>query len=223
MIAVFLKLALGVLAVAAAARFFAYPRPRGRYCYLSRCAVAFAEAASDVLFPPGGEPVYSGREVGIPDFFERYFAALPRRTRVLFQALFCLFEHATLFFPAPGHLGWRRFSSLSPEQREAAIQSWHASRLYTRWLAFSSLAALFSIAYVSHPAVLRQLGLAPRATRTPIARADLLYPPIGRGPEAIAYTEADLTPPSDGTPLRVDAPLHPAFAEGFVRAPERIS
>jgi hypothetical protein len=46
-----------------------------------------------------------------------------------------------------------------------------------------------------------------------VCEADLLYPPIGRGPEDIAYGPADLTPPGDAAPLDPDGPLHPRFAE----------
>jgi hypothetical protein len=61
--------------------------------------------------------------------------------------------------------------------------------------------------------VLRQLGLAPLDLPTPICEADLLYPPVGEGPDAIRFSEADLTPPSDGTPVDLTGPLHPAYAE----------
>ena len=73
--------------------------------------------------------------------------------------------------------------------------------------------AILCMGYLAHPRVLRQLRLAPRAFETPVCEADLLYPPIGRGPEAIRYSSADLTPPSDGTPLSVEGPLHPRYAE----------
>jgi hypothetical protein len=129
------------------------------------------------------------------------------------RLLFFLVEHATLVAPAPGWGGWRRFSSLSPEQRIAALDGWRTSRHFARRLVFTSLRAILTMGYFSHPPVLRQLRVAPLAIETPVCEADLLYPPIGRSPEAIRWSAADLTPPSDGTPVDLDGPLHPAYAE----------
>jgi hypothetical protein len=127
------------------------------------------------------------------------------------RLLFCLLEQATLVFPAPGRGGRRRFSSLDPAQREAVLEGWQRSRLFPRRLVFTSLRAILTMGYFAHPAVLRGLGLAPYRVEPPVAEADLLYPPIGAPPAAIRFTRADLTPPSDGTPLR-GAPLHPDYA-----------
>jgi hypothetical protein len=95
----------------------------------------------------------------------------------------------------------------------AALEGWRTSRLYLRRLVFMSLRAILSMGYLAHPRVLRQLRQAPLDFETPVCEADLLFPPIGRGPEAIRYSSADLTPPSDGTPLSLDGPLHPRYAE----------
>ena len=43
--------------------------------------------------------------------------------------------------------------------------------------------------------------------------ADVLYPPIGRGPEEIAFDPEDRTPPPDGVPLDLESPVHPDYAE----------
>ena len=125
------------------------------------------------------------------------------------RLLFLLVEHATLLFPAPGPRGFRRFSSLAPAQREAALDGWRTSRLFPRRLVFASLRALLTNAYVADPGVLRGLGLTPFAIDTPVCEADLLYPPIGRPPAAIRHVAT--TPPSDGTPLDPAAPRHPAY------------
>ena len=39
------------------------------------------------------------------------------------------------------------------------------------------------------------------------------FPRIGSGPESIEFERADLTPPSEGAPLALDGPLHPAYRE----------
>jgi hypothetical protein len=117
-----------------------------------------------------------------------------------------LVEQATIFFPAPGRGGLRRFSALDLAQREMALRGWSSSRLFQRRFVFMALRAVLTMGYLGHPAALSHLQLGPYAFDSPICEADLLYPPIGAGPEAIRYSRADLTPPSDGTPLPLDAP-----------------
>jgi hypothetical protein len=67
--------------------------------------------------------------------------------------------------------------------------------------------------YLGHPRAMRAVNLAPYQLPTPICEADLLYPRIGAHPDSLQLTRADLTPPSDGTPLCLDGPLHPDYAE----------
>jgi hypothetical protein len=128
--------------------------------------------------------------------------------------LFFLVEHATLFFPAPGRGGMRRFSALGTEQRTAVLEGWRKSRLFPRRLVFASLRAILTMGYFAFPAVLRELRLAPYEIRTPVCEADLLYPRVGAPRRSVPFSRADLTPPSDGTPIALDAPLHPDYREG---------
>ena len=197
--------------------FLGYARPVKPPALLSRQEWALVDAAAQTLFPPGGAISVSGREAGIPAFVDRYVAAVPRHLRILMRLLFFLIEHATVLFPATGGLfggGMRRFSRLSPEQRIAALAGWERSSLFARRLVFTSLRAILTMGYMSSPAVLRALELAPREIPTPICEADLLYPRIGALPQTIALRAADLTPPSDGTPLGPSGPLRADYAEG---------
>jgi hypothetical protein len=134
--------------------------------------------------------------------------------RLLMRLLFLLIEHATLVFPAPPPGGRRRFSSLSHEQRVAVLDGWRRSPLFLRRLVFTSLRAMLSMGYFASPAVLRRLALAPYDIATPVAEADLLYPPIGRPRSEIRWSAADLTPPSDGRPIDLEGSLHPAYRDG---------
>jgi len=161
------------------------------------------------MFPPGGAIAASGQEAGVPAFVDRYVASVPSAMRLLMRLLLLLFEQATLLFPAPGAGGHRRFSSLTPDQRAAVFEAWRTSRLFPRRLAFTSLRALLCMGYLADPTVLRELGLAPWAITSPIAEADLLYPPIGRPRAEIRHRET--TPPSDGTPLRIGGPIDPSY------------
>ena len=206
----------GLLVAAAVRSFKGYPRGGARYRHLSRREVAFLHAAGDAIFPRGGVIPASGSDADVAGYTDRWLAASRPRIRVLMHLLFFLVEHATLLFPAPGWGGWRRFTSLSPEQRIAVLEAWRHSRYFPRRLVFTSLRAVLTMAWFAHPQVMRQLRVAPLAIETPVCEADLLYPPIGRSAEAIRYTAADLTPPSDGTPLDLEGPLHSGWAE---RAP----
>ena len=192
--------------------FAGYPRPADGIRLLAAREAAFLEAAAQATFPPGGAIPPSGSEAGITAFTDRWLQVLHGRMRLLVRLLFFLLEHATLFFPAPGPRGFRRFSSLSLEQRAIALEGWRASRLFPRRLVFESLRAILTMGFFSHPPVLRQLGLAPLDFETPVCEADLLYPPIGRGPEAIVFTASDLGPPSAAEPLEPETPLHPRYA-----------
>jgi len=212
-----LALAFGTAAAYAMSRIFlGYPRISSRPAALSRPELAVVAAAAETLFPPGGAIAVSGREAGIPSYVDRYVAAVPPRLRRLMRMLFFLVEHATVFFPAPGGLrggGMRRFSSLSPEQRVAALAGWERSSLFPRRLVFTSLRAILTMGYMASPAVLRALGLAPREIATPVCEADLLYPRIGALPSSIALRVTDLTRPRDGTPLGPVGPLRADYAE----------
>jgi hypothetical protein len=170
-------------------------------------------AAADAAFPPGGVIPISGTQAGIPAHADRYLAALPARNRLLIRLLFVLIEHATLIFKAPGWDGWRRFSSLSLEQRMAVLEGWARSKFQPRRLVFQGLRAILTMGYFACPEVLRAMGLAPLAIETPVVAADLLYPPIGQPKSAIRFGVADLERAVPRTPLDPHGPLQPGFEE----------
>lgn len=179
---------------------------------LARHEAALIEAASETVYPAGGAVSPSGREAGVVEWVDRYLRELPAAPRRLMRLLFLLVEHATLVLPAPGRGGRRRFSALDPAQREAVLEGWRTSRLFPRRLVFTSLRAILTMGYFADPAVLRGLGLAPLDVRTPVREADLLYPPIGRGKDAIRHRPEDVDWTGEVRPLGPDAPIHPAYA-----------
>jgi hypothetical protein len=172
---------------------------------------AMVAAAAEAMFPPGGAIPASGLEAGVPAYVDRYVGSVPPTIRLLMRMLFLLFEQATLLLPAPGPGGRRRFSDLSVEQRVAVLERWRTSGFFPLRLAFTSLRAILCMGYLADPAVLRQLDLAPWDIEPPVARADLLYPPVGRPRSEIRHRET--TRPSDGTPLEIGGPIHPAYRE----------
>lgn len=193
--------------------FLGYPRPRESYRLLAAREVAFLDSAVAAVFPPGGAIPLAGADAGISRYADGFLASLPPHLRLQVRAMLMLFEQATIFFPAPGPRGWRRFSALSPDQQVAVLTGWSGSRLFLRRIAFTALRAVLTMGYLAHPSAMRAVNLAPFAVDSPVCEADLLYPSIGAHPDEIALTSADLTAPSDGTPLRLDGPLHPDFAE----------
>lgn len=207
-------LAVVALGYAVCRVFVGYPRPPRPMAVLARSEVACVAGAAEATFPAGGGIPASGLDADLPGYTDRLMAAAHPRMRVLMHLLFFLIEHATLFFPAPGSGGRRRFSALSLEQRAAALEGWRTSRLFPRRLVFASLRAILAMGYFAYPAVLRQLGLAPYEIPTPIAEVDLWYPRVGASRASIRLGPADVTPPSDGTPIPLSAPLHPAYREG---------
>jgi hypothetical protein len=178
-----------------------YRSPGQRLEVIGAGDAAFLNAAAETLFPAGGAMPLGGEEANLPIYADRYLAQLPPAQRRLIRALFLLFEQSTLFFPARGVGAFRRFSSMTPEQRETVFRGWEGSSLYLRRTAFVALKAVLIMGYFGHPDSLRHLGLERFEFETPICEADLLYPAIGKLPASIRYRRDDLTPPSDGTPL----------------------
>ena len=193
--------------------FRGYPRPPRPYRLLAAREVAFLDSAAAAVFPAGGAIPLSGADAELPRYADSFLGSLPVHLRLQVRAMLMLFEQATLVFPAPRPQGRRRFSALSPEQRVAVLAGWSESRLFPRRLAFTALRAVLTLGYLGHPRALRAVNLAPFQVQTPICEADLLYPRLGAHPDSLQRTRADLTPPSDGTPLRLDGPLHPDYAE----------
>ncbi len=180
---------------------------------LSRREYAFIEAAAEAMFPRGGALEPSGRDAGVARYVDGFVASQPRRLRVLIHLLVFLCEHAALFFPLGGRGGFRPFTRLSPEARVRYLDSWRTSSWALRRLVFTSLRAIVTLGYLADPVVLRALGLAPKAIESPVCEADLLWPRVGERRDQIPYGREDLTDPSAGLPLPLDAPLHPNYAK----------
>jgi hypothetical protein len=204
----------GLLVWGLARVFAGYPPSARPGQALRRRERALIAAVADALLPPGGAIPESGREADVAGYLDTLVAATQPRQRALMRALFFLFEHATLFFPAPGFpRGLRRFSSLDVAQRDAVLEAWRTSRFFPRRLVFTSLRALCTLGYFASPGVLRHLRLAPFAIETPVCEADLWYPPIGASRAVLAGRGLAVTPPSSGVPLGTEAPLLAGYAE----------
>jgi hypothetical protein len=182
--------ALGGLAIAwAVARVFAgYPPPPAGVRSLARREYATVAAAASATFPRGGSVPPSGLDADVAGHVDRFLGAQPTRSRLLMRLLFVLVEHATIVFPPAGSGGGRRrrFSALRPAQQVAYLEGWRTSRLFFRRLVFTSLRAIVTMGYLAHPAVIRELGLSPRAIAGAPCAADGLWPPIASAPPGTA-------------------------------------
>ena len=206
---------LGALALLVLRRVFAgHPRPEVPPQVLRAREMAFLAAAADATYPAGGAIPTSGSQARVAERTDAWMAQVDPGMRLLMRLLFFLVEHATVLFPAPGRGGFRRFSSLAPHQREAALRGWATSALPPRRLVFQSLRAVVTMAYLSDAAVLREVGLAPRDVEVAPGPADLLFPPIGHGPESIRFGPEDLRDVAGPATLACDAPLDPRYAGG---------
>jgi hypothetical protein len=191
--------------------FLGYP-PRGeRFRLLSAREAAFLDAAAEATFPAGGAIPLSGRDADLPGYADSFLDSLPSHLRLQVRAMLMLFEQATIFFPAPGPGGRRRFTALRSEQQVAVLRGWSESGIVLRRLAFTALRAVLTMGYLGHPIAMRALRLAPYDFPSPICEADLLYPRIGAHPDTIPFCEDDLSV-SDGTPIDLDGPVHPDYA-----------
>ena len=178
-----------------------YPVTTAPFAVLARREAAFLDAAGETFFPQDDSMPLSGGQADLPGYADRYLAALPARQRTLVRALFALFEHGTLVFPAKGRGGFRRFSSLSPGQRLEAMRGWETSGFYLRRMTFTALKAVLILGYVGHPRSLDALGLAPWRIESPKVEADFLYPPIGQGRDRLPERPQGGVPPVPGPPL----------------------
>jgi hypothetical protein len=193
-------------------RFLAgYPRPAVGLRALAPREYATVAAAALATYPHGGAIPPSGLEAGIPQHVDRFVAAQAPGTRLLMRLLFVLVEHASILFPAPGKGGFRRFSSLDEAQQVAYLRGWQRSSLLPRRLVFVSLRAILTMGYFADPAVLRTLGLAPRAIDVPVIEADLLWPRVGEPRSAIRHRPEEIVAPRVPVPLGYQGPLHPDF------------
>ncbi len=196
-------LVLLVIAVVCIRLFVGVPRPARPSRFVSNRELAFLDAAADTLLPAIDDGLARpGATAELADFVDRYVGALPPRQRTLIRLMLVFFEQSTLFFPARGPGGFRRFSKLSVEQRHRVLEAWASSRWAVRRSFFTALRAFVVMGVLGHEDNLRALGLAPWAVESPVIEADLLYPPIGEPSASIRLTEDDLAGVRDTRPLR---------------------
>jgi hypothetical protein len=174
---------IGILAGVAwlCARFVVgYPTPPPSVRLLRPREYATITAAASATFPRGGAVPLSGMDANVAGHVDRFVEAQPSGSRRLIRLLFVLVEHATIVFPAEGAGARRRFSALTPAQQVVYLEGWRTSGLFLRRLVFTSLRAIVTMGYLSHPDVLAALDLVPQSIEGRPTEADGLWPPIGQ-------------------------------------------
>jgi long-chain-alcohol oxidase len=102
-------------------------------------------------FCPSGNGVPSARELGVADAVTGAVAKNPRAPeRKQLQALLGLWDSPALGLLGGG--GFKRFSAMTPEQREAVLLSWGESRLPQRRAVFQALRKAALLFYYMLPA-----------------------------------------------------------------------
>ncbi|MBM4353148.1 MAG: gluconate 2-dehydrogenase subunit 3 family protein [Deltaproteobacteria bacterium] len=114
---------------------------------------ATIRAIGETLLPAGGPVPPSSEDAGVATYIEDYLAKIPLRQSRLLRLLFSAIEYLPLL------TRFRRFSALPVEARAACLRAWERSRLYVRRAAFTSLRAVFTMAYLANEEVQRSLGM----------------------------------------------------------------
>jgi len=204
--------AASVLAVASHRRFVGgYPAPPPGLAVLHRGEAAFIQAAAEVLFPDGASLPVAGADAQLPLYVDRHLSALPAAQRLQIRALLLLFEHLSLVWPAREPGGHGRFSSLPTTARLGVLERVADHRDFRVRLLFTALRAIVALGYLSHPANLSALSLAPFEIQPAVSDAELLFARIGALPMSIRYEETDRTDPAALGPLDLRGPRHLAF------------
>lgn len=126
-------------------------------------------AAADAVFPARGPIPVSGTEAGLLPYLDRYLRNLPRGPAVLLHLLFHFVEHAPWIW-GPRRV---RFTRQTPEQQRAYLAHMSGSDLYFLRVSFTSMRALFTMAYLADPRVAEAMGIRQLAApfEAPLARA----------------------------------------------------
>ncbi len=116
---------------------------------------ALITAVADAFFPPAGPIPLSGSDAGILGYFERYLDRTEPLQRTMIRLLVAFIELGPLAF------GPRRvpFTRLTQEERIRSLEGMFASRIYFRRVAFTSIRALMTMAYLANEEVARATGM----------------------------------------------------------------
>jgi hypothetical protein len=122
---------------------------------LSGPEAKLVEAVADAFFPPAGPIPLSGCEAGVGPYFDRYLRRAQITPRVMMRLLLVFTELSPLVF-GPRR---KRFTRLRQDERLRFLDEARSSRIYLRRVAFISLRALMTMAYLSNDEVAERMGM----------------------------------------------------------------
>ena len=137
-------------------------------------------AAADAFFPPGGPIPVSGSDAGAVRYFDNYLSRCRSTQRLLTRLLFAFTEYSPLWF-GPHR---RRFSRLSQAQRITFLDRANTCSIYFRRVAFISLRALMTMAYLANRQVAQHMNMARNTDPFGIGAQQLEVVPSTRLPNA---------------------------------------
>jgi len=129
--------------------FSGYGAPTLTCALLSAREQAIVTSFANAFFPPDGPIPLSGAEAEVPRYFDDYLKRSARVQRVLIRLLILYIELEPLIFGPR----FSRFSRLSRADQIAALESAGTSSIYFRRVAFISLRALMTMAYLANATV----------------------------------------------------------------------
>ena len=160
---------VSILATAAALAWYRFGSPKldadlaVADSILSPREQALIAASGDAFFPAKGPIPISGSQAGAVKYFDGYLRRAGTRQRILMRLLFVYTELSPIWF-GPQR---RRFSRLTLEHRIEFLETAFISSIYFRRIAFTSLRALLTMAYLSNGDIARAMGM--RSNRDPFA------------------------------------------------------
>ena len=127
-------------------------RPAPGAVVLSEGELAVIEQAARVLFPPGIFPVSGGDGQTAPAVDGLLAEVIDPPAVVPFRSMLAALEWGTLISRGT------RFSELTEEEAAHVIDVWASENPAPRRVAFDSLQALLSMAFLRRPAVIEAIG-----------------------------------------------------------------
>jgi len=127
---------------------------------LSRGEQALVAAIGDAFFPAEGPIPISGSAAGVVAYFDGYLRRSNGRSRFLLHLLFAFMQFGPLLFgPLDFRRGPSRFTKLDRDQQVRFLREAFTSRIYFRRVAFVSLRAVMTMAYLSNDTVAKHMGM----------------------------------------------------------------
>ncbi len=126
-----------------------YEAPGAELQVFNEKEFAVMQAAADALVGQGGEGAPSATEAGVAGQFDAQLAFAPEEVRTQVKQMLQIFEHGTqLFF-----FSIRRFTELSPDERNSYIATWMNSGMAFRKTVFTTMRRISSAIYYATPIV----------------------------------------------------------------------